>query len=127
MFLEPETLDTCCWDPLPKTLETHLVCGLWPKDYPKKGLNISYLDPQGFVAAAGSALSAGGLQEVLADGSETAAERLSTGTESSGVLKGGGSKGEGYLRLLGEPRETMVSTREYWGSLRLPAALGLLP
>ena len=34
-----------------------------------------------------------------------------------GVLKGGGSKGEGYLRHLGEPRGALGNTREYWGVL----------
>ena len=34
-----------------------------------------------------------------------------------GVLKRGGFKGEGYLRHLGEPREALGNTREYWGVL----------
>ena len=34
-----------------------------------------------------------------------------------GVLKGGGSKGEGYLRHLEEPRGALGNTREYSGVL----------
>ena len=34
-----------------------------------------------------------------------------------GVLQGGGSKEEVYLRHLGEPRGALGNTREYWGVL----------
>ena len=39
------------------------------------------------------------------------------GAHNLWVLKGRGSKGEGYLRQLGEPRGALGKTREYWGVL----------
>ena len=40
-----------------------------------------------------------------------------------GILKGGGSKGEGYLKHLREPRGALGNTKGVLGSLKLPTPL----
>ena len=42
---------------------------------------------------------------------------LRTSRRFHGILQGGASKGEGYLKHLREPRGALGNTREYWGVL----------